>query len=86
RSTEGTGLGLSIAQSLTELQTGQLELAVDGDLFKAILRFRAISLGCGANFVANERGRGCRTGGRGKWDKGGRGKCLICPAQLHPLR
>jgi signal transduction histidine kinase len=45
RSTEGTGLGLSIAQSLTELQNGRLELAVDGDLFNAILRFRSIPLG-----------------------------------------
>ena len=39
RSTEGNGLGLSIAQSLTELQGGRLELAIDGDLFKAILYF-----------------------------------------------
>lgn len=35
RSTEGSGLGLSIARSLTELQGGQFDLAVDGDLFKA---------------------------------------------------
>ena len=35
RSTEGSGLGLSIARSLTELQAGIFELAVDGDLFKA---------------------------------------------------
>ena len=35
RTTEGSGLGLSIARSLTELQGGQFELAVDGDLFKA---------------------------------------------------
>ena len=37
RSTEGSGLGLSIAQSLTELQGGSFDLAVDGDLFKAIV-------------------------------------------------
>ena len=35
RTAEGSGLGLSIAQSLTELQHGRLEIAIDGDLFKA---------------------------------------------------
>lgn len=42
RSTEGNGLGLSIAQSLTELQGGKMALAIDGDLFKAILRFPTV--------------------------------------------
>lgn len=42
RSTEGNGLGLSIAQSLTELQGGRMSLAIDGDLFKAILRFPTV--------------------------------------------
>ncbi|HIR68407.1 MAG TPA: HAMP domain-containing histidine kinase [Candidatus Pelethousia gallinarum] len=37
RSAEGSGLGLSIAKSLMELNEGKLELAIDGDLFKAIL-------------------------------------------------
>lgn len=39
RNTEGSGLGLSIAKSLTELMNGELLLDVDGDLFKATLRF-----------------------------------------------
>jgi signal transduction histidine kinase len=39
RHTEGSGLGLSIAQSLTQLQRGSVELKVDGDLFKVILKF-----------------------------------------------
>lgn len=41
RNTEGSGLGLNIAKSLMELQKGQLELTVDGDLFKVILTFPA---------------------------------------------
>ena len=39
RNTEGSGLGLNIAQSLMEIQKGQLELFVDGDLFKVTLTF-----------------------------------------------
>ncbi|MBQ6218036.1 MAG: HAMP domain-containing histidine kinase [Erysipelotrichaceae bacterium] len=39
RNSEGNGLGLSIAKSLTELQNGELDLSIDGDLFKASLRF-----------------------------------------------
>ncbi|MDE5589853.1 MAG: sensor histidine kinase [Acetatifactor sp.] len=39
RHMEGNGLGLSIAKSLTELQQGQMEIVVDGDLFKVILIF-----------------------------------------------
>lgn len=34
RSTEGSGLGLSIAKNLTELQGGEFELYLDGDLFR----------------------------------------------------
>ena len=39
RNTEGSGLGLNIAQSLMEVQHGQLQLLVDGDLFKVTLLF-----------------------------------------------
>ena len=39
RNTEGSGLGLNIAQSLMQLQGGNLELTVDGDLFKVTLTF-----------------------------------------------
>ena len=39
RNTEGSGLGLNIAKSLMELQKGELELLVDGDLFKVTLIF-----------------------------------------------
>ena len=38
RNTEGSGLGLNIAKSLMELQKGQMELTVDGDLFKVELQ------------------------------------------------
>ena len=41
RNTEGSGLGLNIAKNLMELQKGQLQLLVDGDLFKATLIFPA---------------------------------------------
>lgn len=39
RNTEGSGLGLNIAKSLMEAQRGQLQLLVDGDLFKVTLVF-----------------------------------------------
>ena len=39
RNTEGSGLGLNIAKSLVEIQSGQMHLMVDGDLFKVTLIF-----------------------------------------------
>lgn len=39
RSTEGSGLGLSIAKNLTELQGGEFELYLDGDLFRVTVTF-----------------------------------------------
>ena len=43
RHTEGSGLGLSIARSLTQLQKGSFDIAIDGDLFKATLTFPRLS-------------------------------------------
>ena len=37
RNSEGSGLGLNIAKSLMEIQGGQLQLLLDGDLFKVTL-------------------------------------------------
>lgn len=42
RNTEGSGLGLSIAKSLARLQNAQLHLYIDGDLFKAMIRFKIV--------------------------------------------
>ena len=39
RSTEGSGLGLAIARSIAELQGGSLRVELDGDQFKAVVRF-----------------------------------------------
>ena len=39
RSGEGSGLGLSIAMSLAQLQKGEMQISVDGDLFKVSLLF-----------------------------------------------
>lgn len=39
RHMEGNGLGLPIAKTLIELQNGQMEIVIDGDLFKVILSF-----------------------------------------------
>ena len=40
RTAEGNGLGLAIAKSYTEICNGTLEIVADGDMFKAILKFR----------------------------------------------
>lgn len=39
RNTEGSGLGLAIAKSIVELQGGNLNIIIDGDLFKVIVEF-----------------------------------------------
>ena len=40
RTTEGSGLGISIAQNLTNLQGGNFDLILDGDLFKIKMKFK----------------------------------------------
>ncbi len=42
RNTEGSGLGLSIARSLAALQDAIFDIELDGDLFKAILKFKRV--------------------------------------------
>lgn len=45
RNTEGSGLGLAIAKSFTEAQGGNFRVEVDGDLFKAVIRWKNIQVG-----------------------------------------
>lgn len=41
RHTEGSGLGLAIAQSIVQMHNGQLNISVDGDLFKVAVTVEA---------------------------------------------
>lgn len=43
RSTEGSGLGLAIAKDLMRLMEGWIDIAIDGDLFKAKIMLKAAS-------------------------------------------
>ena len=43
RHESGSGLGLAIAKSFVEAQGGKFEIAIDGDLFKAIITFKKIA-------------------------------------------
>lgn len=47
RNTEGFGLGLSIAKSYAQVQGGDLNIDLDGDLFKAIITFNKSNDGAG---------------------------------------
>lgn len=40
RNTEGSGLGLAIAKSFVELQGGNFDVCIDGDLFKVVIVFK----------------------------------------------
>jgi K+-sensing histidine kinase KdpD len=39
RNTEGSGLGLAIAKSFVQLQGGEFDVSIDGDLFKVVIKF-----------------------------------------------
>ena len=39
RNTEGSGLGMAIAKSFVELQNGKLQIEVEADLFRVIIRW-----------------------------------------------
>ena len=43
RHESGSGLGLAIAKSFVEAQGGTFNIAIDGDLFKAIITFKKIA-------------------------------------------
>lgn len=40
RNTEGSGLGLAIARSFTEIQGGAMEIGIEGDLFRVVIRWK----------------------------------------------
>ncbi|MBT2756531.1 GHKL domain-containing protein [Mesobacillus foraminis] len=42
RNTEGSGLGLAIAKSIVDLHDGELDIEVDGDLFKVIVTLETV--------------------------------------------
>ena len=44
RTAEGNGLGLAIAKSYTEICNGIFDIVVDGDMFKAILKFKKMAI------------------------------------------
>lgn len=42
RNTEGSGLGLAIAKSIVDLHEGEMDIGVDGDLFKVTITLKCI--------------------------------------------
>ena len=43
RTAEGNGLGFAIAKSYTEICNGKFDVIIDGDMLKAILKFKKYS-------------------------------------------
>lgn len=54
RNTEGSGLGLSIAKSLAAIQEGTFDIELDGDLFKAVLKFNKLNSYTSETKIAKE--------------------------------
>ncbi|MGL5507714.1 MAG: histidine kinase dimerization/phospho-acceptor domain-containing protein, partial [Paraclostridium sp.] len=44
RNTDGSGLGLSISQDIINLQNADMNIDIDGDLFKVILKFKLLAI------------------------------------------
>jgi signal transduction histidine kinase len=42
RNTEGSGLGLAIAKSIVDLHEGEMDIGVDGDLFKVTITLKSL--------------------------------------------
>ncbi|WP_195268175.1 HAMP domain-containing sensor histidine kinase [Eubacterium sp. 1001713B170207_170306_E7] len=58
RHSEGSGLGLAIARDLTELQNGQFDLTIDGDLFKATVYLELVPDEAPEDAVAEDEASG----------------------------
>ncbi len=43
RNTEGSGLGLAIAKSIVDLHKGNMDIDVEGDLFKVIIELDLVT-------------------------------------------
>ena len=77
RNTEGSGLGLAIARSFTELQDGTMDVSVEGDLFRVVIRWKVMGeKPAGSSSDREEKGNNgngnSRGGGRGSRTDGSR--------------
>ena len=73
RNTEGSGLGLAIARSFTELQDGTMEVSVEGDLFRVLIRFKRMEEKPDGAERGNDGNDGNNGNDGGDWNGGGDG-------------